>query len=566
VTCDCHVTPRVSRSTSAHPGDPETPGDYLECGLTYEAAGQLSQAVVCFIRGLRARLTNVHLYTHLLSTLDKLPLPHKTEIANRLERLRLSVVEDRHASLLEGAAKAALIDCFWVLGNCLAESGFDEAALAGFEIALLGAPSAVQLLIQCSAILSRLDRGFEALELAARAVDLAPLTAEAHATHGLALLQCGRIVEAVAAYRKCVYLGKKHSRSFDFIIALACALGSAGELTEAISNCRQAIVLRPDDKYAHVALGFLLLKTGDFAEGLAEFEWRLEDKPVLGVRLPAPRWKGESLKHRSLLINSELGFGDTIQFFRYVQLLARDNCQTTLLCPKPLVPLLEANTTAKVVDQLPLNTNFDYSISMLSLPFEFGTRLETIPGSPHYLCADPVRQNGFRSRFANSERFKIGLVWASGRRLAHAHLDRGQKDRSIEFALFECLLDIPNSAFYNLQKDDSLFEATSSIESGELLDCTRELVDFADNAAFIANLDLVISVDTAVAHLTAALGKPVWILLNAYCDWRWLQDRDDSPWYPTARLFRQAQAGDWRPVIKRVREALAAFIRTTCRS
>jgi len=330
---------------------------------------------------------------------------------------------------------------------------------------------------------------------------------------------------------------------------------SQGYFQECIAHFRRSTSLAPDLIHAHQSLGMALLRMGCFQEGWREHEWRRRSGRFKATMPPAPPefyWNGkEDLVGQFIYITYEQGAGDAILFFRYVPLVKARGARVVYGATEALAPLFAGavpgvQVVAKTTDALRIN----YLCSAMSLPAAFGTTLATIPATVPYLRADPERVARWAPRLAGQAGHRVGLAWSG----SPANPDDSR--RSIAAALFLEIATVPNIAFCSLQyevreSDRPALEANSAVARvGEAVQ------DFADVAAIIDQLDLVIAVDTAIAHLAGALGKPVWILLPFVSDWRWFTGRDDSPWYPTARLFRQEAAGEWRPVIARVKAML----------
>jgi hypothetical protein len=296
---------------------------------------------------------------------------------------------------------------------------------------------------------------------------------------------------------------------------------------------------------------------GRFEEGWKEFEWRWKTKQTSGgLRdFSAPLWSGEPIGDRVILLHAEQGLGDTLQFCRYVPLIA-SGARVVLEVQAPLVRLLSRLPGIMEIvargDNLP---SFDLHCPLLSLPRALGTTLETIPAATPYLAADPARAANWRDRLTGLDGLRVGLVWAGGQRLAQQNIAAGRR-RSIALDTMAPLGGVSAVSFISLQKGEPAAQTTNPPRGMALHDFTADLHDFEDTAALVTNLDLVISVDTAVAHLAGALGKPVWLLNRFDTDWRWLLNRDDSPWYPTLRQFRQPSPGDWNTVIHDARVAL----------
>jgi hypothetical protein len=298
-----------------------------------------------------------------------------------------------------------------------------------------------------------------------------------------------------------------------------------------------------------------LLRQGDFQNGWPEHEWRLKARSQFPVRpFAQPQWTGQDVTGKAILLHAEQGFGDTIQFVRYVPLVAARGARVILECQPELCGLLKDVPGAERVigrgDPLPA---FDLQCPLLSLPRAFNTMLQTIPAQHAYLMVDPERVQQWRAKLSLAHQsVNVGLCWAGSS--THSN----DANRSIDPARLAPLA-CDGVTFYSLQKRDRSEAAPDVSATLALRDLGNQLVGFVDTAGVIANLDLVISVDTAVAHLAGALGQPVWLLLPFAADWRWLLSREDSPWYPGMRLFRQQRAGDWEGVIRRVAEELSGL-------
>jgi hypothetical protein len=271
-----------------------------------------------------------------------------------------------------------------------------------------------------------------------------------------------------------------------------------------------------------------------------------------------PSWLGEgALDGRTVLLHAEQGLGDTLQFVRYAPLVARRGARVLLEVQPPLLPLLSGfEGVASVLAQGTKLPAFDLHCPLLSLPLAFGTEIDSIPAKIPYIGVSDSRRAKWRERLGAREMPRIGIAWAG----STAH--RNNAKRSLALAQFASLLSTPGVEFVSLQKELSEPDAGLLPDFGNVLQLGEELADFADTAAVIERLDLVISADTSVAHLAGAIGKPVWILIPLAPDFRWLLAREDSPWYPTARLFRQQRLGDWNSVLGRVRTALVRLTQT----
>jgi len=338
---------------------------------------------------------------------------------------------------------------------------------------------------------------------------------------------------------------------------LGIALNDKGQSDEAVAAYWQAVAIDPDLPASQWNLALALLVRGDFAQGWGKYEWRRKCADIGCARpdIIQQQWHGEPLEGRTILLHAEQGFGDTIQFMRYLPLVVQCGGRVIVECQSELQRLLKimAPDIPIIARGQPL-PDFDLQCPLLSVPKAMGTTLATIPAHVPYLRADAQDMQAWRNRLADHGHcMKVGLIWAGNPR------HKNDRNRSMKLAHFAHLAQVQGVQFYNLQKGEAAAEAKTFPLGMALIDWTDELKDFADTAGLIANLDLVIAVDTAVAHLAGAMGKPVWTLLPFCPDWRWLRGREDSPWYPTMRLFRQPANGDWNSVMKRVAEALASF-------
>ena len=365
--------------------------------------------------------------------------------------------------------------------------------------------------------------------------------------------------EAEAAYARAIALKPDFADAHSNLGAL---LLQVNRMDEAAASFRRALQIQPDLPEAHLNLGVLMLGRGRFEEGWEHYEHRhsplLKNAVIAQEKLPCREWKGEPLEGKSFLIWPEQGFGDTIQFARYArQVKALGARHITLVCHQPLKSLLETMKDVDVVisDLREVGT-YDYGSYVLSLPLRFGANASNIPGELPYLFADPARALQWKPRLPVAGR-RVGLVWKG----AKGH--RNDEARSLpSLASLAPLWATPDTAFVSLQKGQGEDEALAPPEGQPITALGRELQDFADTAAIISQLDLVICVDTSIAHLAGAMGKHTWVLLpQTGTDWRWLTNRNDSPWYPgVMRLVRQSTAGDWNAVVEAVALALKSAV------
>lgn len=380
--------------------------------------------------------------------------------------------------------------------------------------------------------------------------------------HANALLNLGStrqiqddVGTAEALFRQALDLGADRARVNS---NLALALMEQRRPEEAEACCRQALALRPDYPEARANLALALLTMGRMEEGWREYEarWNVEAMVAPAPELPQPRWTGQALNGETVLLYAEQGFGDTLQFCRYASLVAEAGGNVVLVVPKPLQRLMTILDGVGMViseDHGPLPP-FDYHCPLLSLPLAFNTTLATIPAATAYLKADRSPWAAFLEGLPG---LKVGLVWAGKSRTEQPHAVAIDKRRSMRLLDLQPLLSVPGCSFVSLQLGPPAAQIRTLPDAPGLHDVSDRMGDWADTAGLIAGLDLVIAVDTAVAHLAAALGKPVWMLNRFDSCWRWFLDREDTPWYPTMRLFRQTERGEWAGVIEGVRQALS---------
>jgi hypothetical protein len=357
------------------------------------------------------------------------------------------------------------------------------------------------------------------------------------------LTELGQLDEAEAAARRAIHLKVSSPAAHN---NLANVLTELRRPDEAAIEYHRALELAPGWPQATFGLALVTLLRGDFERGWPLYESRWEAWQIPRRQFSQPIWDGGPLDGRRILLHSDQGFGDGIQFIRYAPLIAARGGEVIVECPSPLVELFRTTPGITEViaagDPLP---PFDCRLSITSQPLVFQTNQHNIPRETPYLFADPNRREIWRARLGlNRTRPRIGLAWAGGARYRRDRL------RSIPFPLLLPLLRIEGVDFYSLQVATD--PPSPLPDTPSLIDHTKHLENFADTAAFISELDLVISADTAVAHLAGALARPVWTLLSHVPDWRWGLDGEKTPWYPTMRLFRQPTFGDWSSVIERV--------------
>jgi tetratricopeptide (TPR) repeat protein len=434
------------------------------------------------------------------------------------------------------------------LGNAQRELGRFAEAMISCREALRLKPGYPEGYDNLGNVLFDQERFAEAADVIRKGIEMNPSRAIAHHNLAMALGALGQMDEGIRAAGLAVQLDGRYAEGFN---TLGNLLAEEGRYAEASEALERAIQLKPGLADAHVNLSFILLLHGDFQRGWAEHAWREKAKPKYRPsRFVQPKWDGGELNGRTILLHAEQGLGDTIQFARYAPLVAQRGGRVVISCPEELVQLLaELPGVVRVTAETDPG-NFDCHCPLMSLPAVFGTRVETIPAPARYLQAPAQLAASWRNRIGNEAGMRVGLAWAGNPK------HKRDRRRSISLEQLAPLSAATGVRFYSLQKGDAARQAATPPEAMRLIDFSAELRDLADAAALVENLDLVISVDTATAHLSAALGKPTWVLLPLVPDWRWMLHRDDSPWYPRMWLFRQTAAGDWNGPIRRITQAL----------
>jgi len=344
------------------------------------------------------------------------------------------------------------------------------------------------------------------------------------------------------------------STFFEAFVSLGYVYHLLGDYSQAEKYYRSSLQHSPNNPDAHANLALLMLSLGDFDNGWDEYEWRWQHKALSDIKSKFTDvcWQGETLDNKTLVIFTEQGFGDTIQFVRYLPLINKGTGKIIIECRDPIVDLIK---TVKNIDHvIPSDSpvpKHDYYVPLISLPKIFNTNINSIPNDVPYLLINPQKQKTWAEYFSQyPNKFKIGITWAGNPR--HRH----DRYRTIKPKFFQQLKMNDKVVLFSLQKDDvNLHHKTYGFVS-----LAEQLHDFTDTAACIANLDLIISVDTAIVHLAGALNLPVWTLLGFYCDWRWLKERTDTPWYPSMRLFRQPKRHDWESVFDKVKQELNGML------
>ncbi|MDR2786884.1 MAG: FkbM family methyltransferase [Candidatus Accumulibacter sp.] len=400
----------------------------------------------------------------------------------------------------------------------------------------------------------------QAMECFVYALMSNPACVSAHINLGSMRAQDGLFEASILNFK---YALKLDPRSVNARNGLALAYQCMHRLDESEQAFRRSLEVQPEGSEAQTCLGVLLLLCGRYREGWPYYEnrWRVPDRIEKRPEFSQPEWTGDDLGSRTLLVYTEQGYGDNLQFARYLPLLHRRYPQAKLYywCLPPLLRLFKSHAAgwgvelqARTAELPPLS--FDARVALLSLPLHLDTTLEDIPADIPYLASPPELIEKWATRLGPLPGKRVGLVWSG----SESYLS--QKRRSVRLKQFGPLLEVGGIHWVSLQKGKEAGQIAEEDLTGRIIDVMDEVEDFADTAAIIANLDLVIGVDTAVLHLAGAMGKPVWLLNRFDTDWRWLLEREDSPWYPTLRIFRQTSFGDWDSVVSRVAETLTGWV------
>jgi len=479
-------------------------------------------------------------------------------------------------------------------GNSLLSLGKIGEAIAEYEQALKIKPDYLEAIINLGIAYSLAGKNDlshqwlgRAEELFKRALKADPNNTVAMNNLGNILRQQGKAAEAESIFRKALSLRPDYAEA---AVNLATTLRDLGRLNDAIESCHFALRLRPDFAEARINLGTLMQEKGQHEEALQLFDEALQRKPSsidaqwnkslsllalgqyregwklheIGLGVPhmrgdydsKRRWNGEDLTGKRLLLRSEQGLGDTMQFVRYAEVCKSRGATVIVSCQPALKRLL---SNCPYIDSIE-EQDFDYHAPMMSMPFAFGTDLDSVPAKVPYLFVSNGTRAKWTPKFRGKKGLKVGLVWAGNPRekIIAAHLTDNR--RSMDLDTLKPLFGIKGVKYYSLQKDAKVEQIKLSGLEKQIINLMDGVEDFEDTAAIIENLDLVITVDTSVAHLAGGMGKPVWILSRFDACWRWLQNRPDSPWYPTARIFGQQSPGDWANMIENVKNALEEAI------
>lgn len=513
---------------------PDVAAVHCNLALAWAGQGKLEQAIASFRQAARLQPDLAESHNNL-----GVALMQRGDLAEAAASLRQAV------TLRPDYAEAQQN-----LGTALQGLGNLNEAVDSFFQAVRARPDYLEAHQSLASIFFTQGRLDEAGRHYRRVVELKPDDWAAHFQLGSVLKDQGDLAGAVQCWQRTVQLRPDYAEARS---NLAAALQELGRVDEAVAGFRETLQLQPDLPDVHHNLAMALLLSGDFEQGWREYEWRERASGVRPISFPQPRWHGEPLAGRQILLHTEQGLGDTFQFVRYAQLVKDRGGKVLLLAPEKLAPILRSCPGVDAWygkgDTLP---DFDVYSPLQSLPYLCGTRLASIPAQVPYLFADKALVAEWRGKLADLDGYKVGIHWQGNPNY------KADRQRSIPLAQFAPLASVPGVRLISLQRGfgtEQLSAASFPVHDlGDAVD--RASGPFMDTAAILRNLDLVITSDTSLPHLAGALGVPVWVALPFVPDWRWLLGRSDSPWYPTMRLFRQQRPGDWTTVFRAVRTAL----------
>jgi tetratricopeptide (TPR) repeat protein len=507
---------------------------YANLGRALDDLGKLDEAIELLRRGVELHPTRPEFHYYLAGFLTK---------AGRSEEA-LTVL--RRAVTLRSDDPEFLFN----FGVTLASLGLFDEALAAYREALQLKPHYAEAQGQIGLTFNQQGRREEAVAALQQACTMAPGQALFHYNLGVILRDSGRLDEAVAAYRRALNIEPRFAEAQN---NLGNALIELGRAAEAMEAYRQALELKPEHAKAQFNYGAMLLMHGEFARGWPLYEARWKASGVAEPAFAQPRWQGEPLASRPVLLHAEQGFGDSIHFLRYAPLVQARGGKVIIECQRELARLFRSQGEAwEIVAAGEARPPFDTQAPLMSLPLVFQTTGETIPCQVPYLRADSDLAEVWEKQLGMRRgRLRVGLAWMGSPK------NRWHRARNITLENLAPVWNVAGVEFFSLQLGRGK-EQLRPVPA--VADLTSSIQDFADTAALMSQLDLIITVDTAVAHLAGALGRPVWVLLPFIPDWRWGLVGEDTPWYPTMRFFRQVKFGEWTAVVERVATELNAMV------
>jgi Tfp pilus assembly protein PilF len=451
-------------------------------------------------------------------------------------------------------AEPSFAQAWYLLGAVNQLQGNIPESMANYERVIRLDPNHVEALNNLGVALQSRGMVAEAAACLRIALGIKPDYAEAHSNLGNALKDQGNLDAAVACYQRAIQIDPSF---FDAHNNLGNGLRAQGHLASSVSCYEQALRLKPEDPQIHLSRALSWLQMGDFKRGWAEYEWRLQCKEYAIPAFEKPLWDGRSLSGRTILLYADHGLGDTLQFIRYAPLVRERGGRVIVACQKKIARLIAscAGVEQIVVEGSPI-PEFAVYAPLMSLPMIFGTTLSSVPANVPYLSADANEIIRWRAELGSSGGFKIGVIWQGNPQ------HRRDRERSFRLAELETLAQTPGVSLLSLQGIHGLEQLKDVERHFTVTSLGERMSDFMDIAAVMHSLDLVIAADTSLAHLAGALGVPVWVAVSFAPDWRWLQNRSDSPWYPSMRLFRQEKWAEWDAVFQRMTDELRVTMST----
>jgi tetratricopeptide (TPR) repeat protein len=527
----------LRRSVALHPNFGETRRHLGECILRLGRAGEA-----------------VGMYAEALRLAPQDPIARAGLGTALMESGRVNEAIGQFQEMVRAMPKSAEARCD--LAMAYAKAGRMDDSIILMKEAIAMQPELFAAHLNLGDILRRAGRIDDALAPAREAVRLRPDVSASHTGLANIYQMLGEFDDAVAEYKEALKIDPKNP---DALNNLGLTLLRLCRIDEAIAAFDQAMSLRENfiDARANRALGILL--RGDLETGWVEYEWRWKSggfttKPMGYTQ---PQWDGSNIAGKTIVMHSEQGLGDTIQFARYATVVRDMGAKVILQCAPVLMDLLRTveGVSEVLPNTAPTKQPFDVHIPMATLPLVLKTRLDNIPAKTPYISADPARAAQWKEKLdaAAGGQLKVGIAWAG----SPLHLN--DRARTSGLAEFAPLAEIQDVTFFSMQKGERSKDAKNPPEGMKIVDLTDDIKDFQDTAAMVENLDLVISVDTSVVHLAGALGKPVWVMMAYGPDWRWLLEREDSPWYPTMRIVRQPRVKAWGEAFGRARGMLGEF-------
>ena len=484
----------------------------------------------------------------------------RPDLAKAHHNLGVALSEEREYQQALASLRTALrlepnyAEAHYNLGNTLGELDRCEEAVISFKAAIRRKPDYIDALNNLGLALTRLGRPEEAIVYLRQAVRLKPDVPEGHNNLGLAYAERGDFATAEACYEQALRLNPSY---VDAHTNLGSAFKERGRLDEAMASYELALALDPESVTTHWNRSLAWLQMGNYEHGWREYEWRWQRKETRAKPFAQPHWDGTPFPGRSILVHLEQGMGDSIQFIRYMPMVKERGGTVVVAAPPNLTSLLASCPGIdQVVSEQEEPFLEDFQVPLLSLPALLGTTVTTIPANVPYLSANPDFIKRWEERLSSVPGLKVGVAWQGNPR------HKWDRHRSFPLPLMEPLARAQGIALVSLQKDIGSEQVALLKDRFAVIDFSSDLADFTDTAALIQCLDLVICCDTAVAHLAGALGVRVWVALSTIVDWRWLLNRDDSPWYPTMRLFRQERLGEWQRVFERMAGELEREVRS----